>query len=219
MAITTRDELRTALNTWLVRSESATQLDEFIQLGEAKLNRDLRLISMETSTPVTVTLSSGANVADLPTGFIELIALRWNDLDGPGPIQKPIDVVRNAYTSSTGRPAYAAVSGSCFVFERPADQAYTLKSTHLAKWALGTASSSANALLTSHPDAYLFAALAAAGIYTRKSPDGVSWPEQRDRVIADLNDNDARSRKIGATLTVDPGLTGRGGSRYDINRG
>lgn len=218
MTITTRATLRTAINTWLVRSETDAQLDEFIQLGEAKLNRELRLLSMEIGTPSSVTLSQDATTATLPTNFLELITLRWNDLDGPGPTQRPIDVVRNAYTSTSGRPSLVAVS-SVFVFERPADQAYTLKSTHLEKWALGSTDAAANTLLTTCPDAYLFASLAAAGTYTRKSPDGVSWPEQRDRVIADLNDIDARARKIGATLSVDSGLTGRGGSRYDINRG
>ena len=226
MAITTRATLRTAINTRLVRSETDAQLDEFIQEGENELNAKLRLLQQEASTPVSVTLSSGANVATLPTsavtglgGFLELITLRWNDLDGPGPTVQPLDVVRNSYSSSTGRPSYVAVS-SDFVFERPADQAYTLKSVHFAKWALGSSTGDANWLLTNFPYAYLYAAMAAAASgYLRSRKLALEWGAERDKWVAKLNDMDARVRKVGATLTVDAGLLGRGGSRYDINRG
>lgn len=227
MTISTRAELRTAINTRLVRSESNAQLDEFIQEGENELNVKLRLLQQEAATPSTVTLSSGANVADLPStssvtglgAFLELITLRWNDLDGPGPEQMPLDAVRNAYTATTGRPSFVAVSSS-FVFERPADQAYTLKSVHYAKWALGASTGDTNWLLTNFPYAYLYAALtAAASGFLRSAKLTAEWGAQRNMWIGKLNDMDARARKIGATLRVDSGLTGRAGSRYDINRG
>ncbi len=215
MAITTRAELKTAITARIIRTDLTTLYDEFIQFGEIELNSKLRLMQQEIGTPSTVTLSSAATTATLPTNFLEPIALRWSDVEY-GPTQRTTEQIADMSTTTTGRPRFFAYS-SVFLFERPADQAYTLKSRHFEKWALGSGDSAANWLLTNAPDAYLYASLAAAADQARSLKDSASrWEDRRDKAIARLNRIDARSRKR-APLVMDAGLVSSGGG-YDINR-
>lgn len=217
MTISTRATLETAISTWMVRSDLTSLYGDFIQFGEIELNAGLRLLQQEVVVPVSVSLSQNAQTATLPTNFLEPISLLWSDIDG-GPIQRSVGEIAAMLSSTTGRPDYFAYSSS-FFFDRPAGQAYTLKSRHFEKWALGSGSSDTNWLLTNAPDAYLYAALAAAGSYARNPKDPAeTWEGKRDRAVARLNRIDARSRK-GAALTSDVALLSRRGSGYDINRG
>jgi hypothetical protein len=215
MAITKRSELEAAIATWLVRSDLSALIPQFITFGEMKLNRKLRLLQQEIATPSTVTLSQNSTTAALPTNFLKPISLVWADVEG-GPSLRTTQQIRASVSSSPSRPSLFAVS-SVFVFERPADQAYSLKSTHFEKWALGSGADDTNWLLQNASDAYLYASLEAGGVYTRKSPSGVSWGAELKTVIGMLNDADGESRAE-TPLVVDAALTGgRGG--YDINRG
>lgn len=72
MAISTYSELKTAVATWLDRSDLDTYMDDFIKLGEAYLmhgggrGEPLRVRDMEE----TATLSPASNVYTLPSDFL-----------------------------------------------------------------------------------------------------------------------------------------------------
>lgn len=218
MTISTRAELKTAVTTYIVRTDLTAEYDDWILGGENLLNRRLRLLQQETSTAVSVTLTSGNQTASLPTLFLELIKLRYSDIDMVIE-QKPLAVVRDGFSSSSGRPQFVAVSAD-FVFERPSDATYTLKSTYFKKWALGSSSGDTNWLLTNFPYAYLYATLAIAARRRRDLKDPAShWEGRLAQEIAELNMMDARARR-GGSLTIDSSMPGTGGSgRYNINAG
>ncbi len=216
MTISTRAELKTALTTWLVRSDLISLYDDFITLAEIELNSKLRLLQQEAG-PTSVSLSQAATTATLPTRFLDLISLRWNDIDG-GPEQRTLDQIAAMSTTGSGRPSNFAVSAA-FVFDRPADQAYTLKSRHFEKWSLGTQTTDTNWLLTNAPDAYLYACLAVAADYARNLKDPATlWIAKREDAIQRLNRLDAKARRS-APLTSDVALLSRRGSGYDITTG
>lgn len=222
MTIGNYTQLQTAITTWLVRTDLPnSQILDFITLAEAKLNRALRLLQQETLA--TVTLSSAASTASLPSRFLELISFKWTDITG-GPTQKSLGEVADIGVGlGSSRPQYFALSSN-FVFERTADAAYTLNCRYYKSWNI--AADTTNWLLTNAPDAYLYYALDAAGIYVRKPPaqiadteDQVTWAGLAMGIIQELNNLDARSRK-GATLSVDSALlTYRRAGSFDINRG
>ena len=81
MAVTTYSELQTAVTNRLGRSDLSSLITEFIALGEAELNKRLRLLQMQEVA--TVTLSASTDVASLPTGFLELMDMRYSDFDTP----------------------------------------------------------------------------------------------------------------------------------------
>lgn len=218
VTITNRGTLKTAITSKLVRGDLTAQYDDFIQHGEILLNDDLRLLQQEVVIPTTVSLAQGAQTATLPTNFLEPISLQWSDVQS-GPTQRTTDQIADLMSTTAGRPEYVAYS-SAFFFERPADQAYTLKSRHFEKWALGAQDTDTNWLLTNDPLAYLYASLEAAAIQIRSADMIALWGAERSKRITKLNRRDARSRK-GASLTVDAALSAIGGGHrgYDITRG
>ncbi len=71
--VTNQATLRTTVADWLNRSDlSNAQLDQFIEMGEAKIYEQLRVPALEKSVTVTVTNS----FIQIPSDFIELIEIR-----------------------------------------------------------------------------------------------------------------------------------------------
>ncbi len=71
--VTNQATLRTTVADWLNRSDlSNAQLDQFIEMGEAKVYEELRVPALEKSVTMTVTDSR----ITIPGDFIELIEIR-----------------------------------------------------------------------------------------------------------------------------------------------
>jgi hypothetical protein len=209
MSIATLAELKTALDTETSRSD--IDWTDYITRGEARLNRKLRLLSQETST--TFTLSSGDSTQALPTGFIEHIDLFYTT-DNYQPTQQSLYSLQETASTGTGRPYYFAI-GSVIQFERSADQDYGFTHRYYKKFDLIT-DSSGNSLLSSAPDAYIYATLSAFYMRAKDSQNVQSNLNLLDGVIAELNTMDGRSRGQ-ARLSVDTGLAPS--RNFDINRG
>jgi hypothetical protein len=78
MAITDYDTLKTTAADYLHRTDlSDDVMSNFVQLGEARINRKLRLLEQEAVS--TITLASGANSVDLPAKWIETIDVIYAD--------------------------------------------------------------------------------------------------------------------------------------------
>jgi hypothetical protein len=73
MALTTFSQLKTSIANYLNRSDLTGVIPDFITLAESKLNRNLRLRKMQTTT--TLTCVSGTATIDLPTDFLEVVQL------------------------------------------------------------------------------------------------------------------------------------------------
>jgi len=208
MSISTLAELKTALDTETSRSD--IDWSDYITRGEARLNRKLRLLQQETSN--TFTLSSGSSSQALPTGFVEHIDL-FSTNDNYQPTQQSLFSLQETASTGQGRPYYFAI-GSVIQFEREADQNYSFTHRFIKKFDLAT--DNTNALLTSSPDAYIYAALAAFYMRAKDTQAVQSNLNLLDGVVAELNTLDARSRGQ-ARLSVDSGLVGS--RRFDISRG
>lgn len=201
MSISTLTELKTALANWLSRDDLTSRLEEFIALGEAKLNRNLRLLQMETTA--TVTISSAARTAALPTGFKDLISLIYTDIEEELNQVTP-DKIDDNYTTTTGRPYYFAITDT-FLFEMPADQNYSTQCRYRKKFDL--INDSTNWLLTNYPDAYLFSAMAEAELYIMNDERAAVWLNRAMQVVAEANNVDSTIRSR-APLRMDEALVG-----------
>ena len=69
MTISTYAELKTAIGTYMGRSDLTDRADEFIDNLEAKITRRLRVGPMETTT--TGTFTAAAATVSLPADFVE----------------------------------------------------------------------------------------------------------------------------------------------------
>jgi hypothetical protein len=211
MAISTYSELQTAANNYAEAANAAARLQEFIALGEAKLNR--RLGPVETDTTLTgVANSRRIDISSL--SIVQPLALflaeTGNDevrvhfkTDGTFP-----------YLSASGRPAYAAfdVSTTYIDFDRPLSSAYPFRFRYRQRFALSDAVPT-NWLLTNHPDVYLAATMMWGAGYREDLSMGQVWKTLLDEAIPEIQHTIAQSKR--GTLTVDPALAGIGGGRSD----
>ena len=74
MALSTYSELKSVIADTLNRDDLTDQIDDFIDLAEARHKRDIRIREMLTRDSLTLTLNS--RFADLPTGFLEAQVVR-----------------------------------------------------------------------------------------------------------------------------------------------
>ena len=199
MAITNYTELQAAITSRLGRSDLSAEIPDFISLGEDEINKRLRLFQMQEVA--TVTQSSAADTAALPTGFLELIDMRFSDFAEPITQLSMVDLLA-VKTSYSERPKHFAVSDT-FIFNAPANAEYTYRCAFYKKFDIAT--DTTNWLLTNSASVYLYAALVEAALYTRNQERTMFWERQRNRAIRDLNNLDRRT-KGSARLTVDAAL-------------
>ena len=101
MAISTYAELQTAVGNWLARSDLTSRIPEFIDLGEARINRILRSRSMITEA--TLNPSTTLKTLALPSGWMETISF-VNDLGEDLEAVTFDELAELAYGTSSDRP-------------------------------------------------------------------------------------------------------------------
>jgi hypothetical protein len=214
MAISTYTELKAAIEAWLSRQGDASitaNAADFISLAEARLNRDLPLRVMQTTTTLTGTVSSRA--VALPSDFIEPIALFLTTF-GVETFLKPLVAGNFEYETTSGTPAGWCINGTNIDLDAPCDQAHTFSFRYRKSFALSDADPT-NWLLTNHPDCYLSACMVEAGIFA-EDERASSWEQRLRSAIDSIAWVDARSIAVG-TLSVDPALRAPG--RFDFATG
>lgn len=198
MAITTYSELQTAIANWVHRSNLTSRIPEFIALAEARLNRDLRLRTMESNESISTSI--GSRTVALPTGFLEPLALFIERSTGRDALTfRPS---RMETTAASGEPEFWTVDGTNIAFERPANAVYSLTFKMLKAFALSD-SVTTNWLLTNYPDLYLAATLVEAFGYGQDD-EALKWLARYGQTLAEVNTKEARSRSM-AKLQTEPG--------------
>lgn len=207
MAITTYDELKTAVASWMARSDLGDRIPEFIALAEARINRVIRVRDMETRA--TASLLSGSSYIDLPASFG---GIRYMKITSTDPVRQlryatPTQIDQMWAGSQTGTPAVFAVVGDAFRVAPTADATYTLEISYNKLVPALSASNTSNWLLAAHPDAYLYGALVAAhgfvGIGDGADAQALGqWQGRFDAALAELEDVDAMDRWGGGPMAI-----------------
>lgn len=209
MAIGTFAQLKTALETWLSRSGDSTisgNAADFVTLAEARLNRDLPLRVMQTTT--TLTGTAGLRTVALPSDYIEPIALFLTTF-GVQTMLNAAVAGNFEYSTGTGAPVGWCINGSNIDLDKLSDQAHTFSFRYRKSFALSDAAPT-NWLLTNHPDCYLSACIVEAAMLTQDMDKIAVWEQRYKGAVEDIAWTDARSISV-APLRVDPSLTGQGG--------
>lgn len=189
MAITTYSELQTAVSNWLARSDLTSRIPEFIALAEARMNRLMRSRSMITSA--TLNPSTSVKNLALPTGWMETISF-VNDLGEELEAVTFDDLEELAYGTNSSRPMYYAIDDE-INFDCVAGSTYNYKMRYYKR--LDIASDLTNTILTNAPDAYLYGALMSAEPYLKNDQRVMLWAEAFNKAIAELNHQEAKSRR------------------------
>lgn len=191
-------ELKTAVASWLKRSDLTSYADDLILMGEKYIFRKARTADMEAA--LSVTIASG--VAAVPADYV---ALKHAYIDGTpvGTVQmkSPGWIYENyPVRSSEGKPKFMAREASNFIFGPYPDSGYTLKGLYYKR--LTAANASANALFTSNPDLYLFAALAESVLFLKDDKRVAIWTAKRDQILNDINNEDKEAAYGNAPLSM-----------------
>lgn len=204
MALSSYAELKSSVARRLGRSgdtDMEAELDDYIDLAEARFQRELRLRAQEQRSTATV---SGAYL-DLPADFLELRNIQLN----ADPVRalecvSPELIDRNYPEGVTAEPMVYAIIGSQIQFAPAPDNDYEVEIDYWKKLTPLSDSATTNWLLTNGPDVYLWAAMAEAA---QATGDSSLWQEYETRLGAALDKLkifDRRASYSGATLRVRP---------------
>lgn len=211
MALANYSDLRTSVEGHLRRSDLTALIPDFITMGEARLNRMVRVLQQETIESLTASTSS--RFVALPSNFLEAINLTLILNDIPQAVYPlPADKMDEVRRDSQAIPQYYRISDQ-IEFDCPADQAYSLKFRMLKRWNL--ASDTTNWLMTNCPDCYIYATLLAASPYIKDDSRMELWRSLLSAAIDEANELDSRTR-ADTLATLDAGVAV--GGHYDIVR-
>jgi len=199
MAISNFGELKTAVGAWLAKDYGEPREAEFITLGLAYINRELRVRAMELAVDLTVS----AQTVALPTRYLAGRRLYLST----SPVAKldymsPFIFWKKFVGSLTGQPKAFTIEGENLVFGPDPDGTYTGKFLYYQGIVDFTADSDTHALLTKSPDLFLYAALMSAHIF--KGDAALAAPMQIliDKLIARMHREDSRDRHSGDAMQI-----------------
>jgi hypothetical protein len=161
------------------------QVDGFIELGEAAINRRVRTQQMLQTVALSDLETGDPPLYPVPTDFLELYGI-WQD-------NEPLEFVAVDQLRKIGhatQPAtchgYYSVNGGYLVFSEAPDTSSTL--TYYARPTalrdvVGTITLP---LFQRHQDLYLYSAMTEAAPLLRDEQRGVYWGQQRERVLEEI---------------------------------
>lgn len=192
MPFSTYSDLRTSVQSWVASADVTTGLvDDFVVLAEAKFNRRLRTVEMETAMSETA-ISSG--VIARPAGLLEFKAIWSTGAEQQALQQATLEFIQRQQAVSA-RPKWYAWDGANIRFDRASGSVAATYYTKITALASGV-----NWLYTASPDLYLFGALEQAYLWRRDAPAAMAAMQKTDELIDELNGRSVANQIGGGPL-------------------
>jgi hypothetical protein len=181
--VSTYSGLLSSVGNWLNRDDLVTKIPDFITLLEARLNRILRTLGMETST----TLTTDAEAIDLPEDCRK-VRSAYLDTDPKQELHAvSLGTLRTQYGAQTaGKPEVYAVSGSQLILGPEPDDEYDLQLTYYREIPPLTEDNTTNWLILDHPDVYLYGALVMAEAFLWNDERVPMWKSAWDEALDEM---------------------------------
>jgi hypothetical protein len=201
MAISTYNELKTAVANWLDRDDLTDRIPEFIALAEARMNRVLRLRMMESKYTAS-TVASQRNYA-LPTGYIQMRNFQINT-SPVTPLQyvSPEIYDRLWGGSTGGTPQFYTIITNEIQLGPVPGSVLTLEMLFYKKITALSGTNTTEQMLTDNPDIYLYGALLEAEPFIMNDERVGLWAKGFQQAVADLQEQDNKDRHSGSALRV-----------------
>ena len=191
MAISSYAQLQAAIENFLARDDLTSVIPDFIQLAEARINRELETREQEERTQAT--LVSGDEFIALPTDLREVREVKLNT--------SPITVLSYASPSSLdstysgnglGKPLGYSIVGKEMKLRPVPDSAYTAEIVYIGSVDPISPTSTPILFLRS-PDLYLYGALTEAYAYLLDEQRAAQYDEKFTRGINEVRIDEGRS--------------------------
>lgn len=197
--------LQGAVTEYLARDQDATliaRIPTFIQLAEAKFNRQLFVRQMEQrATALIDTGESEPEFISLPADFQSMRRVRLSSVTGKPYLEfksgTQMDEYRFHCSDIAARPRYFTVFGDEIELVPTPDQNYTVEMIYRANIP-SLASNASNWLLALAPDLYLYGALLESAPYIKEDARIQTWGLGFSTALNDLNN-------LGLTSTFNAG--------------
>lgn len=165
MALDSYTNLKSAITNWLQRgNELDTFIDDFIDVCEARLRRDLRLREMRELAELT--LAEGARTLSLPSDYLSAIQLRIRDPQTTSGGRRYLpdlteidDEELTIRSTNTKRQPQRFLIAQEIEFDAPADREYTAELRYYQDFTPLSETNPSNAILIYAPDVYLWGSL------------------------------------------------------------
>jgi len=198
MAITTYDELKSAIADWLQRDDLTAVIPTFIALAEVQLFRTVRHRRMISRATTTV----DEEYEELPADFLEIISAKLDT--SPPRVLTSIGILAmedKKEGDETNTPEFYAIIGDNLTFYPRPSGSDTLEIIYYAKPDALSDDNASNALLEECPDLYLYGALLQAAPYLGDDGRIATWGALYQQRMTDLENADSASQ-VGATKLV-----------------
>jgi len=197
--------LQTAVTEYLARDQDATliaRIPSFIQLAEAKFNRQLFVRQMEQRATAVVNLaSSEPEFISLPSDFQSMRRVRLASVTGKPCLEfksgTQIDEYRFGISNVAARPRYFTVYGNELELAPTPNAAYTVEMVYRQSIP-ALVPNSTNWLLALAPDLYLYGVLLETAPYIKEDARIQTWALGLSSALSDLNN-------LGLTSTFNAG--------------
>jgi len=197
--------LQSAVTEYLARDQDATlisRIPTFIQLAEAKFNRQLFVRQMEQrATAVANLASSEPEFISLPADFQSMRRVRISSVGGKPCLSfksgTQLDEYRFGISNVAGQPRYFTVFGDEIELAPTPDAAYTVEMVY-RRQIPPLAANDQNWLLTLAPDLYLYGALLESAPYIKEDVRIQTWGLGFSSALNELNN-------LGLTSTFNAG--------------
>ena len=194
MAIDTYTSLKAAIERWTHRSDLDSYLDDFIDITESRLNRELQVSQQETR----VTLSASSEYISFPTDSISIRAIQLNS----SPVRElqyitPIEMDRLDDNSTDLN--YYTIEGNQIRLQSVSSD--SIEVIYYAKISALSDTNTSNWVLETHPEAYLYGAVSEAFKYSQDDEQASKYVAMFNEVISRIKVLDA-DRKFTQSMWV-----------------
>lgn len=203
--------LQTAIVEYLARDQDSTliaRIPTFIQLAEAKFNRQLFVRQMEQRAIAVVDLTAAEpEFIALPSDFQSMRRVRLSSVPGKPCLEfksgAQMDEYRFAMSDVAAQPLFFTVFGNEIELVPTPDDSYTVEMIYRQN-VPPLASNATNWLLTMAPDLYLYGALLETAPYIKDDARIQTWALGLTSALADLNNLGLTSTFNAGPMTVRP---------------
>ncbi len=201
MSISTYTELKTAVANFLARDDLTSQIPHFIPLAESRMSRELETRDQEKRA--TATLTSGDEYIALPTDLREVRSVALTtDPKTVLTYYSPTSLDSTYSSGGSGKPLGFSIVGGEMKLRPIPDSSYTAEIIYVGGLSALSDGNLTNVVLTRHPDAYLYGALAEAYAYLLDETRAAQYMQRFSLAIDEIKVDEQRAHYGTGSLQI-----------------